>query len=214
MAHSLFITFEGGEAAGKSTQVNLLEKSLSNMGHKVIKTREPGGAPGAEALRNFLLFGPQDLSLRAEIMAHFSARCDHIDKTIQPALKEGKIVLCDRYYDSTSAYQGYGRAQGDPEILAFIEALKVQVRLMPNLTFYLHVPRTVAVARIKRRAHLTDRYESYDESYHQRVEEAFQSMALQEPKRFRTIDATGSIENIHSEILSEVSNLLHSGNSV
>lgn len=199
-----FITFEGGEGAGKSTQISLLAEALTKQGFSLIKTREPGGAPGAEALRNLLLFGPEQLSLRAEIMVHYAARCDHIDKTILPARESGKIVLCDRFTDSTCAYQGYGMGKGDKQVLSFIAGLNEQIDIKPDLTFFLHLPRTIARERIYKRAHLTDRYEANDEAFHERVEEGFVLMAEAEPQRFRTINADGNIEEIHETILGHV----------
>jgi dTMP kinase len=127
MQSGLFITLEGGEGVGKSTQLRLLRDALQSHGYRVLATREPGGSAGAEDLRQLLLFGKNPLSLRAEILTHFAARFDHVDTVIRPALAEGQIVLCDRFTDSTMAYQGYGRAEGQPAVLDLIAALQAQL---------------------------------------------------------------------------------------
>lgn len=188
----MFITFEGGEGAGKSTQVRLLQQHLATVvpPGRTVMTREPGGTPGAEAVRDFLLFGKQDLSLRAETLMHFSARYDHVDHLIRPALEGGKIVISDRFTDSTEAYQGYGRGQGNEAILSLIASLRQQTGVIPDLTFILDVPRAVARERLHARGNRPDRYEAATEAFHARVAEGFATIARREPGRCITIDAT------------------------
>ena len=137
MTHGLFVTLEGSEGVGKSTQLRLLQSALASLGHEVLITREPGGSPGAEDLRQLLLFGKNPLSLRAEILTHFAARADHLDQVINPALAEGQVVICDRFTDSTMAYQGYGRAEGDPDVLDLISRLQSQLGREPDMTLSL-----------------------------------------------------------------------------
>lgn len=151
MSKGLFITLEGGEGVGKSTQLKLLQAALLSAGVDVVTTREPGGSPGAEELRQVLLFGKHPLSLRAEILTHFAARYDHVDQVITPALEAGKVVVCDRFTDSTLAYQGYGRAEGNPDVLRLISRLQEQLGRDPDMTFLLEAPRDVARLRLAAR---------------------------------------------------------------
>jgi dTMP kinase len=188
MRKGAFITLEGGEGAGKSTQLRLVGEALRVLGHDVLITREPGGSPGAEDLRQLLLFGNNPLSLRAEILAHFAARYDHVDHVILPALQAGRIVLCDRFTDSTLAYQGYGRAAGNPDVLHLIRSLTDMLALRPDRTFLLEVPRDVARERLAARAGQPDRYEQADEEFHARVAEGFAVVALHEPDRVRRLN--------------------------
>ncbi|MGE4522193.1 MAG: dTMP kinase [Acetobacter sp.] len=188
MRKGAFITLEGGEGAGKSTQLRLVGEALRVLGHDVLITREPGGSPGAEDLRQLLLFGNNPLSLRAEILAHFAARYDHVDHVILPALQAGRIVLCDRFTDSTLAYQGYGRAGGNADILRLIHSLTDMLALTPDRTFLLDVPRDVARERLAARAGQPDRYEQADEEFHARVAEGFAAVALHGPDRVRRLN--------------------------
>lgn len=200
----LFITLEGSEGAGKSTQALLLTEALRARGHPVLRTREPGGSPGAERLRTLLLEGDHALSLRAEVMVHFASRVDHVERTIMPALDAGMIVVCDRFYDSTLAYQGYGLGQGDAECLTFIDQLIGLVGLTPDLTLLLDIPRDLALIRLQQRGTLNDRYERLDEPFHQRVADGFCAIALQAAGRVVTIDASGSTQQVHQVMLHEV----------
>lgn len=188
MRKGAFITLEGGEGAGKSTQLRLVGEALRVLGHDVLITREPGGSPGAEDLRQLLLFGNNPLSLRAEVLAHFAARYDHVDHVILPALQAGRIVLCDRFTDSTLAYQGYGRAGGNADILRLIHSLTDMLALTPDRTFLLDVPRDVARERLAARAGQPDRYEQADEEFHARVAEGFAAVALHGPDRVRRLN--------------------------
>jgi len=204
----LLITIEGGEGAGKTTQTRLLAERLTADGHDVLRTREPGGAPGAEALRRFLLERDHGLSLRAEAMVHFAARVDHVDAAIRPALDAGRIVLCDRFFDSTMAYQGYGLGHADPAMLGFIGQLTALLDMTPQLTLVLDVPRAEGRRRLEQRGESTDRYEILDEAFHARVAEGFRSIAREAPGRCVLIPSDGSVEMVQQRLLAAVEPLL------
>lgn len=188
----LFITFEGGEGAGKSTQTRLLHAALTKAGHKVLLTREPGGSPGAEALRELILFNEAPLSLRAQALAHMAARADHLDSVILPALARGEIVICDRFHDSTLVYQGYGLAKGDEATLSFIGALRTLLACEPDLTLLLEVPPEIGAARIAARGGKPDRYEQEQADFHARIARGFDRVAREAPERVKRIDASHS----------------------
>ena len=196
-----FITLEGGEGAGKSTQAGLLADALCRSGRAVLQTREPGGAPGAELLRGVLLSGQIDWAAPAETLLHFVARAEHVEKTIRPALEAGFWVVCDRYFDSTLAYQGYG--QGADR--ARIAALSAMVGLTPDLTLMLHVSPAVAVDRLGRRGLAADRYERLDAAFHARVNAGFRAIAAAEPGRCAAIDADGAAADAHAAVMTEIS---------
>lgn len=200
----IFITLEGGEGVGKSTQARLLADRLAARGRKLLLTREPGGSPGAERLRTFLLTGDHGLSLRAEILLHFASRLDHVEQTIAPALAEGVIVICDRFCDSTLAYQGYGLGHGDAASLAFIQALIDLTPLTPDLTLLLDLPRGDALQRLQTRGTQVDRYERLDEAFHGRVADGFRQIAGQAPGRVVTIPAGATVDRVHDALVREV----------
>ena len=200
----IFITLEGGEGAGKSTQARLLADRLDAQGRTLLLTREPGGSPGAEQLRRFLLAGDHSLSLRAEILLHFASRFDHIERTIMPALAEGAIVICDRFCDSTLAYQGYGLGRADAASLAFIQALISLTPLTPDLTLLLDLPRGDALLRLQQRGPQVDRYERLDEAFHARVANGFRQIARQAPGRVVTVPAGGTVDQVHDALVREV----------
>ena len=183
MTKGLFITLEGGEGVGKSTQLVLLERALQARGLDILVTREPGGSPVAEDLRNLLLFGQHSFSRRSEILTHFAARFDHVDQVIEPALAAGKLVVCDRFTDSTLAYQAYGRAEGEVGTLSLINNLQKQLGRQPDMTFLLEVSRDTARRRLAARGKPTDRYEKSDEDFHIRVAEGFRTIAEQNKNR-------------------------------
>ncbi|MFT8781660.1 dTMP kinase [Acetobacter syzygii] len=212
MMSSLFVTLEGGEGVGKSTQLRLLRDALQSQGYSVLATREPGGSAGAEDLRQLLLFGHNPLSLRAEILTHFAARFDHVDQVIRPALADNQIVLCDRFTDSTKAYQGYGRAEGDPAVLELIDVLQAQLNLVPDMTFLLEAPREVTRRRLAVRGVPTDRYEQADEGFHARIAAGFKAIAQQQPARMRCIaTADRTEEAVNSQIMKEILSRLSHG---
>jgi dTMP kinase len=180
----LFITLEGGEGAGKSTAARGLAEIFRAEGAGVILTREPGGTPGAEAIRALLL-GEIPLAALAQTMLHFAARADHVEAVLRPALARGAVVICDRYYDSTMAYQSYG--QNVP-----IEAVAALIRLVdlhPDITFLLDLPPKLAEARLAARATGSDRYEAMGHDFFARVATGFQAIAAAAPGRVAVIDA-------------------------
>jgi dTMP kinase len=189
------ITLEGGEGAGKSTQARMLADALSRLGLPVLRTREPGGAPGAELLREILLSGRIDWSGGAETMLHVAARMEHVAKTIRPAIEAGTWVICDRFHDSTMAYQGYGLGVDR----GMIEALGTMIGIVPDLTLVFDVPRIVAVARLRRRGSVDDRYERLNDEFHQRVNDGFRAIAGQ--PRYVLIDAAREAAIVHEDVM-------------
>ncbi len=184
-APARFITFEGGEGAGKSTQLRHLAAWLDERGIGVVCTREPGGAPNAEFLREILLGGAHDFAPLSETLLHFAARAEHLARTIRPALAAGKWVLCDRFFDSTEAYQVHGQG-ADP---AAFNALKMLVQPHPSLTLILNVSESVAASRQAARARPDDRYDRLGPAFHARVAEGFRRIAAANPGRCVLIDA-------------------------
>jgi dTMP kinase len=195
-----FITLEGGEGAGKTTQSGLLVEALRKRGVDVLRTREPGGSPGAELLRGILLGGPVDWSPRAETLLHFAARTEHVTKTIEPALAADTWVVCDRFYDSTLAYQGYGQEADRGFIAEQIRLLGVR----PDLTLVLDVPDTIARERVRQRGNHADRYEQLDVAFHARVREGFRDIAAAEPNRCVLLDVSADIQAVHTAIMTAV----------
>ena len=199
-----FITLEGGEGAGKSTQARLLADALAARGLPVLRTREPGGAPGAEVLRSLLLGGEVAFTARAETLLHFAARADHVERTIRPALEAGMWVVCDRFYDSTMAYQGFGLGVDR----GFIAALIGLVGVHPDLTIVLDVSENVAVARQVQRGMDADRYERMGAFFHQRVNAGFREIAVGAPERCVVINAEGTAEAVHETVVHAITNVL------
>jgi dTMP kinase len=202
------ITLEGGEGAGKSTQVGHLLRNLREAGIEAIGTREPGGSPGAENLRKILLSGSvARLGPAAEAILFAAARIDHIDKTIKPALDAGTFVVSDRFADSTRAYQG-ARGQLDPRFLRGLERITLgDVR--PDLTLILDIPVAEGLARAAARrsaGEAPDRFEREDLQFHESLRGAFLSMAMAEPTRCIVIDAAGAEEDVAQAIFDAVSN--------
>ena len=202
-----FITLEGGEGAGKSTQVSRLAARLERAGHTVCITREPGGAPGAEAIRELLVTGdPERWDAATETLLHYAARRSHLTDTIRPALARGEWVVCDRFADSTLAYQGY--AGGVDK--GFISEIYAQVAgdLTPDLTLILDLPPEVGLARAQARGEGEDRYERMGLNFHQRLRAAFLEIAAKEPERCMVVDADGDIETVAARIKSAVEDRL------
>ncbi|MBV8911956.1 MAG: dTMP kinase [Acetobacteraceae bacterium] len=192
----MFITLEGGEGAGKSTQARLLADRLAAVGRPVLRTREPGGAPGAEALRAMLLGGAIAWSAPAEAHLHFAARAEHLARTVLPALAAGMVVVCDRFADSTMAYQGYGLG-ADRALIAGLTRL---LPIRPALTLLLQVSPEVGAARIAARPQRADRYERLDAAFHARVAAGYAALAAAEPERFVTVPADGSVDAAHQSV--------------
>lgn len=196
-----FITFEGGEGAGKSTQVRHLRAHLEQAGIRVIATREPGGSPRAEALRAALLAGKAaELGAFGEAVLFGAARIDHIDTLIRPALAGGAWVICDRFADSTRAYQG---AAGNvkPELIAALERVVVG-SVKADLTFLLDIEPSLGLARARARAGdaAADRFEGEDLSFHQSLRRAFLDIATREPNRMKVVNAAWPEHEIADEI--------------
>jgi dTMP kinase len=202
-----FITFEGGEGAGKSTQVRLLTAALAGQGRDVLATREPGGATGAEEIRRLLVSGdPGRWDGMTEALLHFAARRDHLARTVWPALDAGRWVVSDRFADSTMAYQGYGHGLGR-EPIERLYAVTVG-SFAPDLTLVLDVPPESGIARTHARMDGEDRYERMDLSFHQRLRAGFLEIAALEPQRCVIIDASGSVDKVHAAILKAVAKRL------
>jgi dTMP kinase len=192
-----FISFEGGEGAGKSTQLRRLAARLEAVGHTVTATREPGGSPGAESIRELVLNGAADRwSPTAETLLMYAARRDHLERVIRPALARGAWVVCDRFADSTRAYQG--AAGGVEPVL--ITALETHVleATRPDLTLIFDLPVEVGLARAQARAGSEMRFESKGLEFHQRLREAFLAIARDEPARCALVDATGSLDEVEA----------------
>jgi dTMP kinase len=186
-----FITFEGGEGTGKSTQAGLLANKLESLGLGVLLTREPGGSPGAEIIRHVLLSGAaKPLGADAEAMLFAAAREDHVRCTIEPALAAGKWVVCDRFADSTRVYQG-ALGQVDRRLIKGLERVSIG-DLLPDLTLILDVPVEVALERLtlRRGDAAPDRFEAENVEFHQKLREAFRALAADEPERCVIIDAS------------------------
>lgn len=182
----LFITLEGAEGVGKSTAAKGLAARLRADGHEVVQTREPGGTGGAEAIRGLLLAQTLPLTPMAQTMLHFAARTDHVERVIRPALAQGKIVICDRFYDSTLAYQSAGQGVA----VADIQALIGLICLTPDVTFLLELEEAQAMNRLAARASAVDRYEEMDRDFFRRVRAGFEMIANAEPERLVRIDAS------------------------
>lgn len=208
-ARGLFVTFEGGEGAGKSTQIRLLAEALRARGHTVVTTREPGGSPGAEALRHVLLSGAAEpFGVRMEALLFAAARADHLDCVIRPALARGDIVLCDRFVDSSRVYQGV-TGNLEPPLMAALERVSIGTT-MPDVTLVLDLPAEVGLQRARRRAGeeaegaAPDRFEKEKLEIHEKRRQGFLDIAAREPERCRVVDASLDKERIARDILSEV----------
>lgn len=200
-----FITFEGGEGGGKSTQARRLAANLCARGLPVLVTREPGGAPGAEAIRQVLL-GGQGLDPVAEAMLLFAGRREHAVQTIRPALDAGLWVVCDRFADSTLAYQVHGlgmpRATFDTLAALALEGLR------PDLTLILDVPEALGMQRAMARGVAADRYERLDAAFHARVRDGFLALARAEADRCAVVDATQAVDTVTAAVSAAVSERL------
>ena len=206
MTQGFFISFEGGEGAGKSTQIRRLADRLSAAGHDVIVTREPGGSPGAEAIRDLLVNGAADRwSPVTESLLMYAARRDHVERVIRPALARGAVVLCDRYADSTRAYQGAG---GDAPA-SLIAALEEHVLggTIPVLTLILDLPAQVGLQRAEARGGAA-RFESKGLAFHERLRAGYLEIARQEPERCVVINADAELDAVTSAIADAVAQRL------
>lgn len=183
-----FISFEGGEGTGKSTQARRLAERLRDCGFEVVETREPGGSPAAETLRSFILSGAaRQHGAFAEALLFFAARIDHLRTTIRPALARGAWVVCDRFADSTRAYQG-ALGNLDPRLMRALEDVVVE-DCWPDLTLLLDLPPEKGLVRARRRSGAGDRFEDEALDYHRGLRQAFLDIADREPNRVAVIDA-------------------------
>lgn len=202
-----FIAFEGGEGAGKSTQARLLAEALAARGTACVLTREPGGTPGAEAIRALLLDPPgEGWDAEAEALLFAAARADHVARLIRPALADGKWVICDRFLDSSRAYQGAAGALGDGTIRA-LHAIG-SGGLLPDLTIVIAAAHEHIAERLRARdGDDADAIGGRDASYHAAVNTAFRAFAAQEPERFALIDGGGSVDEVHGWVMAAIAPL-------
>jgi dTMP kinase len=187
----MFLTLEGGEGAGKSTLSKILKERFQAGGDEVVLTREPGGSLLGELIRDFALNPKYSPSPKAELLLFLAARAQHLDELILPALAEGKMVLCDRFHDSTIAYQGYGREADIQEVTDLCMA--VSGKYQPDLTLYLDIDPAIG---LKRGSEAPDRLEQETLCFHQRLRRGFQELAKAHPDRIVTLDATLPIEEV------------------
>jgi dTMP kinase len=198
-----FITLEGGEGAGKSTQAKKLAAALKKRGIASVSTREPGGSPGAEDIRELIVHGePGRWDTLTETLLIFAARADHVRRTIKPALADNKWVICDRFTDSTFAYQGAGRGM-DRETIRRLDALVLH-DFRPDLTLILDLPVEIGVARTKARAGGATRFEKFDVEFHESLRRAFLSIARRNHDRCVVIDAAPSAGDVAAAIWNAV----------
>ncbi|OCC24528.1 dTMP kinase [Croceicoccus estronivorus] len=208
MMRGRFITFEGGEGVGKSTQARMLATALEALGLEVTLTREPGGTPGAEAIRKLLLgVDGQDWGSSAEALLFAAARSDHVESLIRPALESGRWVVCDRFLDSSLAYQGGGNGIDSADLL---ELHRIGTGgLLPDRTVLVEVSPEITQSRLIARDNgTTDRIGGRDAAYHARVAAAFARLASAAPARFVRIDGQGAPESVHAEIFSAIAPLV------
>lgn len=198
-----FIVFEGGEGAGKSTQVQALVKRLRAHGLEVVQTREPGGSPGAESLRDLLVRGEAGRwSPMSESLMMYAARCDHLEKVIRPALARGAWVVCDRFADSSRAYQGAGGGVA-PEFLEMIDAAVV-ADTQPDLVLVMDMPVEAGLLRASSRGDAENRFESKGMAFHERLRQGFLTRAALVPERYRVLDADQAIAPLSEAIWNTV----------
>ncbi len=203
-----FITLEGGEGVGKSTQLAALADALRARGHDVVTTREPGGTAGAEDIRALLMRGDDDKwSPRAEALLFAAARADHVDRIIRPAIGRGAWVVCDRFVDSSRAYQGGHGELGDADILA-LHAIGSD-GLLPDRTLVLALPLVEAEARAATRdGGKSDRFGARNSAYHEQVRRRFEDFARDEPTRVRLVNASGDAATVTARLMVQLEDLL------
>ncbi|HEV7185204.1 MAG: dTMP kinase [Actinomycetales bacterium] len=194
----LFITLEGGDGSGKSTQAALLEEWLTELGRTVVRTREPGGTEAGVEIREIVLHHRGDISPRAEALLYAADRAHHVATLVRPALTRGEVVLQDRYLDSSVAYQGVGRVLDPDEIRKL--SLWAAEGLLPDLTILLDLDETAARARLDTSRTRYDRLEAEKAEFHARVRAAYLALAAAEPDRFLVVDASRPVEEIAAEI--------------
>lgn len=202
----MFIAFEGGEGAGKSTQEGLLAAHLTEQGYTVVRTREPGGTPAAEAIRQVVLSPEYDgLDDRAEALLFAASRGEHAARVIRPALERGDVVICDRFIDSSIAYQGVGRDLGIEKVREL--SMWATGGLLPDLTIVLDIDPSIGLSRVAD----PDRLEAQPLEYHQRVRQGFLDLADREPGRYLVLDASGEVNEIAAVVARKVDEVLARG---
>jgi dTMP kinase len=212
MKKGLLISFEGTEGCGKSTQINLLAERLRSLGHVIRMVREPGGTPIGEEIRYTLKHSAknQAMTSEAELLLMNASRAQLVREVLRPAITNGEIILCDRYYDSTIAYQGYGRGLDLQQVQAIIDFAVGETR--PDLTLLLRVPPEISAARLASRQatlpFIRDRIEEADQAFFNRVSQGYEALAAAHPERIQTIDASSTIEAVSNSIWSRVERLL------
>lgn len=195
-----FVTFEGTEGVGKTTAINYLCQRLTHEGIPFVRTREPGGSPFAEQLRALLLNPNTDIEADTELLLMFAARSDHLHKVIMPALDTGKWVICDRFTDSSVAYQGYGRGKGEARALQKIQSLISHfVPRMPDTTLWLDLPVRLGMERAGKRSE-ADRFEQEAIAFFERVYQGFKAQYEAEPTRVHRVDASGNEQQVGQRI--------------
>jgi dTMP kinase len=204
---SVFISFEGGEGSGKTSVIDLLYHDLLDAGYEVLKTREPGGSRISEEIRNIILnIKNVEMDYRTEALLYAASRRQHLVEVIIPALKSGKIVLCDRYLDASLAYQGHARGLGIDEIYKINQYATDGI--LPELTFFIDVKPEIGLSRIKEAGRVMDRLDLEQDSFHHLVREGYLQVAAMFPKRIRIIDGNRNLEAIHQEIKEQILKIL------
>jgi dTMP kinase len=200
MNQHFFITIEGSEGVGKTTAVKFIEKFLIERNYPHLLTREPGGTPIAEKIRDILLHTDnENLAPETELLLMFASRVQHVETVIKPALSQKKIVVCDRFIDATYAYQGGGRCLSIASIEA-LEALTLQ-GFLPGLTLLLDAPLDICFERMQQRAKKFDRFETQSREFFERVRQVYLERAYKFPERFKMIDTSGDIESVNEQLL-------------
>ena len=192
-----FITFEGTEGCGKSTHIKKLARRLEAEGHTVRTLREPGGTESGESIRHLLKHGPEELTAEAELLLMNASRAQLVREVIRPAIAAGEIVLCDRFYDSTTVYQGTGRGLDAAQVQAVIDFAVGDTR--PDLTLLLQIPLKTSEERRARRSE-TDRFEQADRTFFERIEAGYTALAAAEPDRIRVIEADQPLDTVATAI--------------
>lgn len=201
-----FITFEGPDGSGKTTQIKLLEEYLIGKGYEVVVTREPGGTPIGEAVREIILdTAYKEMNFITEMLLYAASRAQHVGQLIIPALEQGKMVLCDRFVDSSIAYQGLGRGLGI-EVVEEINRVALQ-GVTPDMTLFFDLDPEKGLLRGKAREREADRLELEDLKFHREVYQGFCALCSKHPERFRRINADSNINDIHLQIIDEIEQL-------
>lgn len=194
----LFLTFEGIDGSGKSTQARMLADHLRDSGHEVVLTREPGGSPGAEEIRSLVLEGdPERWSAETEILLFTAARRDHLERTIEPALKAGKVVICDRFADSTRMYQGLSRG----DLRGIVDKLhSLMIGREPDMTLLIDMDPETGLSRAKGRQGTEERFEDFGPALQQKMRAGFLALATEFSERFRVVDGNRDMDSVAQDV--------------